>query len=495
MTALAEYLKRLYTEKVLLVDIDPDGAAPVYISDTAYFTEPSDAVANQPYFPIIVEGGVPRLSRKIQEVWGGQSVPAWGPLTLATKMAGGVDLANADIRDKVLRLSLTGPRNDIPWADRAIMLEGVIGKRSGNPDEGVTIEVLDRQAQFNAIDIPTAVYDGTETANFPSSNIGKAKPLCLGTCANITPVLIDTLNLIYQTNDGTINDVTAAYDDGVSLTKVAAPPAAGEFSVDAAAATITLGITPSGPVTCDVQGMKDGTTWLSSTTQIIDWLSRTYGNVVAGDIDITGLPGDAIGIYINSRQRLADVITRLMKGIIGWWGFTRQSKLRARLFEVPATGGETFSETSQLSDVKWDEERDVVWSVPLLYRRNWTRNEQPATAVDLNTQAWLASEGNESRVDDLTVQSNYPYAVTARRIDTYFDSKAPAEIVASRAIVLFGTPRKRTTVTVPFVDPPLELGSSITLSDTGDVDGDHVITGMVDLWDGEIPLLELGVWG
>jgi len=495
MTTLAQHLQRLDTEKILLVDIDPNGASPIYLSDTPYFTEPGDAVANQPYAPIIAEGGVPRLSRRIQEVWGGQSVPAWGPLTLATKMAGSIDLAAADLRDKVLRLCLTGPRNEIAWADRAIVLEGIIGKRSGNPDEGITLQVLDRQAQFNAIEIPASVYDGTESANFPPSNVGKAKPLCLGTCRNITPVFIDTLNLVAQVNDGPIQDVTAVYDNGIALTKVAGAPAAGQFSVDTVNATITLGVKPTGQLTCDVQGMMDGATWLSSTTQIIDWLSRTYGSVVSADIDITGLPGDAIGIYINSRQRLANVITKLMQGIVGWWGFTRQGKLRARLFAAPTPGGETFDETRQLSDIKWEDERNIVWSIPFIYGRNWTRIEQPATTVDLDTRAWLSSEGNESRVDDSTVQSNYSYAVTAQRIDTYFDSQIPAEIVASRAITLFGRPRKRIAVTVPFVDPPLELGSSITMSGTGEVDGSYVITSMVDRWDGEIPLVELGVWG
>jgi len=495
MTTLAQHLQRLDTEKVLLVDIDPNGASPVYLSDTPYFTEPGDAVANQPYSPIIAEGGVPRLSRRIQEVWGGQSVPAWGPLTLATKMAGNTDLSTADIRDKLLRLCLTGPRSEIAWSDRAIVLEGIIGERSGNPDEGITVQVLDRQAQFNAIEIPAAVYDGTESANFPPSNIGKAKPLCLGTCRNITPVFIDTLNLVAQVNDGPIQDVTAVYDNGIALTKVAGAPAAGEFSVDTVNATITLGVKPTGQLTCDVQGMMDGATWLSSTTQIIDWLSRTYGSVVPADIDITGLPADAIGIYINTRQRLADVITKLMQGIIGWWGFTRQSKLRARLFTVPVSGGEVFDETRQLSDIKWREERDVIWSVPLLYGRNWTRITQPASTVSLDYRTWLSSEGYESPVDDVTVKSKYSYAITAKRIETFFDNETPAVAVAIRAISLFGVKRKRTTVTVPFTDPPLELGDSSSLIDTSDVDGDHIVTGMVDKWDGEIPLIDLEVWG
>ena len=494
MTTLAELLNRPDLEKVLLVEIDPDGS-PVYLSDTAYFTEPTDNPADQPYYPVIATGGVPRLKRSIQEVWGGRSVATWGPLVLATDTVDGVDLSTLAIRDKRLRVLLTGPRSMIPRADAATVLDGIVGQRSGNPDEGITIELLDRQAQFNDIDIPSAFYDGTETASFPAANIGKPKPLSLGKCRNVTPVLIDAANLVYQVNDGTISDVTAVYDNGVALTKVSGVPAAGEFSVNTAAGTFTLGGSPSGQVTADVEGMMDGATWLSSTTQIIDWLARTYGGVDALDIDITGLPGDTVGLYISNTQQLADAITTLMKGVLGWWGFTRQNKLRARLFEAPVAGGEVFDETRQLSDIKWKEEPDLIWAVPVRYAPNWTRISQPAAAVSLDHAAWLAGDGYESRIEDANIKATYPYAVSSRRLDTLFDAEAAAQAVANRALALFGAPRKRISVTVPFTDPPVELGASISLTNVGVVDGDYLVVSMVDRWDGEIPLVEMEVWG
>ena len=493
MTTLSDLLKRPDMEKVLLVEIDPDGN-PIYLSDTAYFTEPTDLPADQPYYPVIATGGVPRLKRSIQEVWGGRSVATWGPLVLATDTVDGVNLSTASIRDKRMQVLLTGPRGTIARADAATVLDGIVGQRNGNPDEGITIELLDRQAQFNDIELPASFYDGTETASFPAANIGKPKPLCLGRCRNISPVLIDAANLVYQVNDGAISDVTAAYDNGIALTKVAGTPAAGEFSVDTATGTITLGSSPS-QLTSDVEGMMDGATWLSSTTQIIDWLARAFGSVAALDIDITGLPADTVGLYINSSQKLADAITTLMKGVLGWWGFSRQNKLRARLFEAPVAGGEVFDETRQLSDIKWKEESDLIWAVPVRYAPNWTRINQPAAAVSLNYAAWLAGDGYESRIEDSTISAAYPWAVASRRLDTLFDSQAAAQTVANRALALFGTPRKRTMITVPFIDPPLELGASISLSDAGVINGDHLVTSIVDRWDGEIPLVELEVWG
>jgi hypothetical protein len=247
-------------------------------------------------------------------------------------------------------------------------------------------------------------------------------------------------------------------------------------------------------VTADVQGVKDGATWLTHTTQIIDYLARTYGAMVAGDISITGLPTDAVGIYIASPTKMADTITALMRGVLGWWSFDRAGKFRARLFAAPAAGGQSFGETKHLSDLTWDEEQDIVWSVPLVYARNWTVIEQPAAAATLEYTAWLKSDGYQSRVETAAIKTTYPSAIIAPRLETYFAAKAPAETVAGRALTLFGALRRRTRVTVPITSVPLELGDSLNLFDAGVVSGDHVIVGVTERWDGEIPLVDTELW-
>lgn len=491
MTILSDHLNRLHTEKILLVEIDPTGT-PIYLSDTAYYTEPGDTPPNQPYIPVISPGGVPRLARKIQEVFGGRSVPTWGPLILAESIVGNIDLNKAALRNTAMRVLLTGPRSIIPHDQLAVVTDGIIGRRSGNPDTGITFEILDKQADFDNVELPNNHYIGNESANFPTSNIGKAIPLCLGRCRNITPLPIDTVNLIYQVNDGPVQDIPAAYDNGIALTKVASNPQPGQFSVNAASGTLQLGVKPTGILTCDCDGMLDGPTWLSTTPQIIDWLSRFYGGLAQQDIDITGLPTGIVGIYIKDHVTLSTVITSLMQGVLGWWGFKRQSQLIARIFDLPLAGGPSFDETRQLSDVKWREERNLHWAVPTLYRRNWTRNSQPASAVDVDTAAWLNSDGYDARVELSAIPSG---SSVSKRIDTYFDNKADSDAVAMRALDLFGSERRRTTVTVPFIDPPIELGSSANLIDTGVLDGDHVVVGIVDRWDGEIPTVELELWG
>lgn len=481
---LAAYLDKPWAEKVLLVEIDT--ATPLYLSDTAYITEPGDTPANQPYHPIIAPGGIPRLSRKIQELWGGKSLATWGGLQLATSMAGAVNLATVALRGKTLRLLVTGPRKSVARADAAVVLTGVVGGRSGNVDEGVMIEVRDRKQAFNEAILPPNTYDAaTMGGGFPAENHGRSKPLCLGTCRNISPVLIDSGTYTYQINDGAVQAISQVYDNGI----------AAAYTTNLPAGTFTLTYLPAGVVTADAQGMKDGATFLSTTTQIIDYLARTYGAVSGGDIDISGLPGDVVGIYINAPVTLAEVVTMLLRGVLGWWGFDRADQLRVRLFEAPAAGGQEFGETRQLSDLTWDEEPDIIWSVPLLYARNWTRTDSPAAAVALGMMAWLKSEGFESRVETAGIKTTYPTATASPRLGTYFDGKTPAETVAGRALTLFGTLRRRVRVTVPITATPLELGDSVTLVDAGILTGNWRIIGITERWDGEIPLADLELWG
>lgn len=487
MTTLADWLTRLDAEKILLVEIDAAGT-PLYLADTAYYTEPGDTPSSRSYAPVIAQDGMPRLKRKIQEVWGGRSLASWGPLELATQFVAGNDLASMMLSGKTLDVLLTGPRVNVPRSEAATMLSGIIGPRSGNVDGGLTIEVHDEQSLWEDIELPSNQYDGTETAAFPAANIGISKPVALGKCRNVPAVLIDASNWTYQVHDGGIDAmqaIDAVYDNGVSVS----------YTPNTTAGTFVLSAAPSGVITADVQGMKEAaTTYHSTHSAIIDYLARTFGGLSAPSIDISGLPTGTAGIYLNSSTTLSDVITRLMAGVIGWWGFSRAGVMTAQLFAPPVIGGTVYDETLHLSDLTWSEEDDVVWSVPLRYRRNWLKLA-PASSVAIDTAVWLRSDGNTSRVKDADILSDYPTARAVDILETYFDDQADADAVGTRALALFGTQRRRSKVTVPLSDPLPALGDEITLADADVLNGNHVVIGLTDTLDGEIPMIDMEMWG
>jgi len=485
MISLTSWLSKLDAEKILLVEIDPDGA-PVYIADTSYITEPGDVPANQPYTPVIAQNGIPRLSRKIQEVFGGRSMASWGALELATPFVGDEDLAAVNLRGLPVNVLLTGPRAHVDHADAVTVLTGRIGVKSGNVDDSLTIEIEDDQASWDGVELPPNQYDGTESASFPVSNIGLSKPICLGLCRNVSGVLIDQSNFTYQFHDGSVaamQSIDTVYDNGVAVSVT---------NVDLAAGTARLSAPPAGRITADVKGVKDGVTFIDDTASIIDWLALTFGG--APTIDITGLPIDTIGFYLNSRTNLSNTITRLMQGVFGWWGFDRLGVFKARLFQVPAGDGQSFGESKHISDLTWSEEDQLIWSVPLAYRYNWTALE-PALSIDADTATWLRGDGYKTRVEDINIKNTCLHATTATLIQTYFDSKAAVDAVGARVLALFGVLRRRAQVSLPITDPMLELGGELTLADADVMDGDYILVGLADEWDGEIPLVNVELWG
>lgn len=472
-------------EKILLIEIDGTH----FLADTAYVSDPADTPSNQPYSPVIEQGGIPRYRRSIDDLWGGRSMASWGEVVLADSVVNGVDLATTNIRGKEIKGYITGRRELVALADRLQIIKGVVGAKSVNADGGMSFEVIDDQAKFQATEFPPNKYDSaTEAAGFPVANHGLSKPVCLGRCRNVPATLVDAGSWVYQVSDpaaGPISAISAVYDNGVVVST---------SSIDLVNGKFTLTSSPAGVITADVDGVKDGATWLSTTTQIVDWLARTYGGMSALDIDINGLPSGVVGIYLNTQNKLDEVITSLLRGCLAWWQFTPTGELRARQISAPVGGGRLFDEKEHLSDLVFNEDDELVWSVPLLYQRNWQIVE-PALSVAANQATWLRSEGYESRVEDSNILSTYDYASTSARLETYFDVKADAEAVGAVALTMFGVPRYRATVDLPIVAPVIELGNSEQLIDAGGFDDDYLVIGLTEEWDGELPIVKTEVWG
>lgn len=482
---MQELLQRLNAEKILQLEIDSTH----YLSDTPYISEPTDAPANQLYAQVIAQGGIPRYRRRIQELWGGRSLASWGEVELASEIVNGVDLSVTSIRGKAINGFITGQRSQVALADRLQIIKGVVGAKTVNADGGIRFDVIDDQFTFQATEFPPTRYDtATEAAGFPAANHGLSKPVCLGHCRNVPATLIDAANWVYQINDpatGSISAIPAVYDNGVVVSTSA---------TDLVNGTFTLTSAPAGIITADVDGVKDGATWLSTTTLIIDWLARTYGGVAAPDIDISGLPSGVVGIYLNSQNTLDTIITWLLRGCLAWWQFSPTGKMRVRQITAPIAGGKSFDERLHLSDLEFNEDDELYWSVPLLYQRNWQRLE-PAGSVIANQATWLRSEGYESRIEDAAILTSYDYASSAPRLETYFDIKANADAVGVLALQMFGVPRYRATVDIPITWPLLQLGDSGQLVDAGGFDGDYLAIGLTDEWDGEVPIVKAEVWG
>ncbi|THD35718.1 MAG: hypothetical protein E7773_10245 [Sphingomonas sp.] len=71
-------------------------------------------------------------------------------------------------------------------------------------------------------DLLSATYAGTGGAEGPSSLIGTLKPFAMGACTNVTPVLVDAVNRIYQVHAYGTCAINAVYEGAISLGTAAA---------------------------------------------------------------------------------------------------------------------------------------------------------------------------------------------------------------------------------------------------------------------------------
>ena len=487
--SLAQYLKDSpLGEKFILATIDPDGS-PIRIADNAYRTESTDDPVSKVFRPIIVD--VPRLSRAMRGDWGGGISGSWGPLKTATKMAGAINLATAAIRGKKIEIQMTGPRLVVPYADAATVLSGYIDSRAGDVGGGITINLRDRRHLLDAITLPPNRFDSAvEGVNFPASNDGKKKPLVLGKAMGVeSPVLDHTTHkrLVSDPVFGVINNVTAVYNNGVSVS----------FTSDLVNNTYTPTVNPlsSEVITADIEGIKDSAgTFMTTLEQFIKWLLLTFSTYDLADIDIAGFPADDAYLVLDSDKSLTAILDELTKSVIGIWQCTRLDKFKARLIEEPAAGGPKFSEVKHLGDIAWKEENDIFYSIPFTYNRNHTPLGTLGAIATVSREIYLKAEGDEGEKADAAILSTYPEAKVAPVLKTFFVNKPAAESVAARGLLLYGKLRRSTTVKLPFVDPPLFILDSVNLSDADVLDGDCLITSIVEDFGAETPLFTVGVW-
>lgn len=485
-------LKKPWKEKIFLAEIDAVGGT-IYLSDRDYKTESVDTPASQLYYPIIK--GVPRLSRRIQELRGGRSQPSYGELKLAWYMAGPVNLHTAGLRGRQVRLYITGPRDEVTRAAAVRIMTGVVLRCSGTGDGELSLHLGDLKAAFGQVTLPPNRYAIATMPDIPVALDGQPIPLCLNKCLNITPVLINAATQQYQVHDGAISALDVVYDNGVVV-----PSANYTVNLTSGTFTFAAGHAPWGAVTADVRGgVYDD--YGASMTSLLQYLACEHGGMVSTDVLTSGFPGFGhwSGIYIAEQTTLEEVFTRLCQGCFAWWGFTRSGQLLARVFAPPVTASVTLDDVITFGPCPWEEYPDIVWSQPLIHSRNWTMIGSPAGAVTADYRSWLASEGNLLPVQDSAILTSYPTAIEAEPLYSYIHNATYADDAGAAVLALLGTKRRQLKVKTLQSDPPIELGGTVAVTSTDtahEVMNDlYLVLGITDQWDDEVPLVELELFG
>lgn len=303
---------------------------------------------------------------------------------------------------------------------------------------------------------------------------GKPKPLCWGRAYNVTPVLVDAFNLIYQVHDGAITDVPAFRDRGVALTKVGSAPAPGEYTVDTAAGTVQLGAMPDGEATCDVEG--DAPTAGYSERLAVIAQRILAGKLYTSEIDTTAFANlnalitAPVGFFVGAEERTAaDVLDALLGGAGCFAGFSRQGVFTVgRLSEPTADAPVLELDESDIVSVEREPLPEalepVAWSVSVGWRLNHTvQSDIAALAADAD-RAFAVEQWRVARAESPTVQSQRLLAREYGPVATPFVEAVDAEDEADRLFALWGTPRARFRVVAHARGMLADVGRTVLLT-------------------------------
>ena len=462
---------------ILTADQFDPSITTVYLSDKGFITTPSETPANTPFPARVIQPLA--ISRSIlnEGLWGFIN-SSFGEIEIANP-DGEYDAAAStfaiDGRRIVVRLLERGQT----YADAVVQFDGTAANFIFDLD-AVRIPVRDSGHKLD-VPIQTTFYAGSGGAEGGSDLAGRPKPLAFGYVWNVEPVYLGVIGgkHTYQVHDGEIEDVPAARDRGVALTKVVGTPGSGQYSIDTSTGILTIGGNLPEQLTCDVEGAHDADGNFPVTTAaicrlILDDYTSLSNTELDGDA-FTLLAGDEpgeIGIWIPDVRAVRDVVGELLTGIAAWGGFNRSGRFTVGRLTTPGgairavlNSGNIIREGDriQLERLPLPELLDpAVWRVAVGWRRNYTVQTDIASGAAEADAKFAAQEYRLAASADATVQLKH---LLARDIflPSNFKDEADATTKAAALQALFGDGAGLYRARAKNQSPLLDIGETVQI--------------------------------
>lgn len=502
-----------------------------------YGTLPSETPASVPYESRVMQAG--EIARYMFDsgTTGGTSRIEVGDILLANADGlldrigdYGLDSRNLTIRVGEAREDL-GERVAYPGGFTTVLI-GTCTRGAASAKD-FTLALRTRQFDVDQ-PFPKNTYAGTNALPAGLEGTaddlkGRVKPLLYGTGTNISPPCVNTSRLIYQVSDGAIYDVTAAYDEGVALTKGAAytsqtdmettAPAASGYRVWPAGGYFRVGSTPAGLITCDAtESFVPTTRAVSPTVNRITLAAAGAYQLDAADNTamLTTQPAP-LELWISEQTTVAAVLDRLCSGLGIWWGFDRLGQLRLKRLEVPTgllgNAAMTFRRASRLNPLATNE-ADIldlelltpqdqggglpVQSVAVTYAPNWTVQPGVAGSVTAARRAFLAQAvRTTAKAVNTATATKHPLS-DQMLVESLLKLEADAITERDRVLAMRSVQRDRVIVRarIDTATPVVDLGDEVrvVLPRYGFDLGKHFrVTGQ--RLDARAKMLTLDLWG
>ena len=333
--------------------------------------------------------------------------------------------------------------------------------------------------------------NGTTYATWPQSTIvpeaveGSNKPLLLGKCFNIEPVLVDSANHVFMLSSEPITSVSKVRSNGVEL-------ATSQYEVDTTIGCIRLLNHDRGTqITCDAIGLNTrhsaANTSYSLTTSgiasLVEWLILDKTSFTSADIcydSFTGLGNTStVGLYIRDNITIKDAVSKFANSVGAYLRFNKITssstctiQLQRLILPTDASAPSPVMEIN--ADFMVKDGLSIInieqpfSDLTLGYAKNWTPQDKGSLAGVITTDNNLAlvdtyaSEYSKVFATN-NIKSQYPLAKSSELIETLLYDKIDAQAEVNRRALIRS--KKRYVYEIDSIAAPftLNIGDVITL--------------------------------
>lgn len=468
------------------------------LANHALNTRSTDVPANTEFIAVLNDQDIPPLRQDLADSLYGVSLPSFGKISINNADGQFDNFLGWAWEGGAFTLQLTGDRSELAFSFNLTIFQGVIGKMEYS-DNMITAEVLSNMQKLAAVNVPTATFTDPNGQLLPS-------PICYGYVYNITPLLKDAVEYTFKIAGHIIADIPAVYDSGVALDS-------SQYTKDLTNAEFTLVAVPVGTITCDVKGKIINGVFTAKRGDFIYDLATVYGSLSPANFDLAALtvfnfdvPGDS-GIWITNPTAITDVITNLLRPILGFVFFSRANLLTLGRFQLPVdtdsvalelTSSNIFPQSDSSSEesaggdvISVRQVQSLYNSVTLFYKMNYTPQREaelgaadpidPTTESGAARRSYLLQQGLQTKVavaDTTSGKNLYPTATDfpstntsgsvsiAEVVQSFFVNKTDADEAAQHMLDVFSIPRFVITVRTNLISAQATLHSIARLTYT-----------------------------
>lgn len=286
-------------------------------------------------------------------------------------------------------------------------------------------------------DLLSASYAGTGGAEGPVALKGVLKPWCSGVAKNVTPILINNLNWTYQYHGyGETGGITNIFENAISLgaptttvttyaALAALTLAEGTWAAAPAVGMFRLGSEPTGDITADVTGAKNGAATPIKTGAICAHMMNAQAGI--NTIKLTSATAldtawaHDVGYYMTNQVKVWDAVSELVEDVNGYmipdgsanWVFGRNTNAKT------PTAVNLLREAEPLlrPDVELRDSPTRAWKVRVGGDRNWTPNsgvsdllKEALEALESSVVGVLTNDSHNVPADSLGTVSSWASA-------------------------------------------------------------------------------------